>query len=284
MKKDSDVVCNINSYASDLRARADQDYITARMCYLNGLHENFLWNSQQCIEKYLKAIGLFHQIDIKNQGHDLKSLFKNINKAIKFGCIDHYWPKCTDEIIFFDEDFEKFLSRLTVLGINRYVSYSWVTYGDELVKLDASVAIIRRYCKPIGGSIGNSEKPTEKQMKACIDAGNDFTHTTSSFFQHGKNENLEKFLKEGNAYLEDQKNEGISIKMHSASANHILTRRYEESKNGGPEQIRKKKLIFIELSEYLLDHIYWPNEVRSEIETLVRATYKELITHQPPNP
>ena len=277
-QKNSQVTCNINSYASALRTRADQDYITARLCYLNGLHENFLWNAQQCVEKYLKAIGLFHEIDVKNQGHELGSLYKKINKFMKFECIDHYWPKPDSGVIIFDEDFENFLNRLTQLGVNRYVSHSWATYGDEIIKLDAAVAIIRRYCRPIGGSLGNREKPTKKEMKACIDAGNDFTHTINSFFKGKRNNHLETFLKEGNIYLEDKKNENISIKIRSAASNHMLGTRYEEGKNGSREQ----KLIFIELAEYLLDHIYWPSEVRREIEAMIRMTYKDLIQTQTP--
>ena len=114
-------------------------------------------------------------------------------------------------------------------------------------------------------------------MKACIDAGKDFTHTTSSFFKSSfinkKNDKLEGFLKDGNCFLVDQLDQEITIKKCGAGANHILARTYRQAEQGNREQ----KLLFIELSEYLLDYIYWPSDAKSEIEALVRKTYKELI-------
>ncbi len=74
------VKANVNFYAAELRKRADKDYISARLCYQNGLLENFLWDAQQCLEKYLKAIALFQKIDVKNSEHNLEELFKKIKK------------------------------------------------------------------------------------------------------------------------------------------------------------------------------------------------------------
>ncbi len=56
-------------------ASADDDYLSARMLYLNGLHRNFYWSASQAIEKYLKASLLFNEKSAKSYGHNLEKLF-----------------------------------------------------------------------------------------------------------------------------------------------------------------------------------------------------------------
>jgi HEPN domain-containing protein len=270
-----DVECNINSFASDLRTRADEDYISARICYFHDLHENFLWNAQQCIEKYLKSIALFHRVDVKNQGHDLKSLFKKVDKEIKIGSIALYWPKEENGTIYFNEQFLDFLKRLSDLGLNRYCSNSYSTYGDELIKVDAAVFIIRRYSQPIGAIIGKQGRPLKKEIKKCIDEGKDYT--VSGYL--GNVLNQEKYEKQRDWFLKGnifflKENTPTTLSMKSKSVNHLLARRYQQAKNGNKEQ----KLVFIETAEYLLDHIYWPSEIKSELEEAIRMTYKQLLS------
>ena len=63
----------INDFAlRSFRNMADRDYIAARMAYRAELVPQFLWSSQQAIEKYLKYILLINRIPAK-VGHDIAS-------------------------------------------------------------------------------------------------------------------------------------------------------------------------------------------------------------------
>lgn len=65
----------INDFARrSFRDMADGDYILARLAHRNRLIPRFIWNSQQAIEKYLKAILLFHRSACKDKKHDLRPL------------------------------------------------------------------------------------------------------------------------------------------------------------------------------------------------------------------
>ncbi|EHP2833539.1 hypothetical protein KOV26_002982, partial [Shigella sonnei] len=44
-----------NAAKRSFRDMADQDYLTARICFKNNLPFQFLWMSQQAIEKYIKC-------------------------------------------------------------------------------------------------------------------------------------------------------------------------------------------------------------------------------------
>ncbi|SDA15647.1 HEPN domain-containing protein [Methylobacterium sp. UNC378MF] len=57
---------------------ADQDYVTARWGFQNGLFHTFYWSGAQAIEKYLKAAILFRGESVENYGHNLKSLFARV--------------------------------------------------------------------------------------------------------------------------------------------------------------------------------------------------------------
>ncbi|MBD5749812.1 HEPN domain-containing protein, partial [Citrobacter freundii] len=52
---DQKVLLN-NAAKRSFRDMADQDYLTARVCFKNNLPFQFLWMSQQAIEKYIKCI------------------------------------------------------------------------------------------------------------------------------------------------------------------------------------------------------------------------------------
>lgn len=57
-------------------AMADNDYLTARWTYSNGLFHNFGWPAAQCVEKYLKALLLYNSRSTKTYGHNLNVLFE----------------------------------------------------------------------------------------------------------------------------------------------------------------------------------------------------------------
>ncbi len=64
---------------------ADQNYVVARWCYLNGLHLDFFWNGLHSLEKLMKAVLLlngFSSIKAENGGsnfgHNIVELYEQV--------------------------------------------------------------------------------------------------------------------------------------------------------------------------------------------------------------
>ncbi|MFG6458115.1 HEPN domain-containing protein [Roseateles sp. BYS96W] len=71
MVSNNDVNRRLNDFARrSFLNIADKDYIAARMAVRAELMPQFLWASQQAIEKYLKFILLVNRIEAK-VGHDI---------------------------------------------------------------------------------------------------------------------------------------------------------------------------------------------------------------------
>lgn len=68
------------SIVSELRSIADQDYMTARICYRYGLYRNFGWSAAQSIEKYLKICAMCNDVEVKRT-HCLAELMKALSKV-----------------------------------------------------------------------------------------------------------------------------------------------------------------------------------------------------------
>jgi len=149
VSENMDLQLILNTFATDVfRKQADYDYISARMNYRMQLRQQFLWSSQQAVEKYLKAILLYNGKSARyftpegaskkrEFGHNLTALNKNVSKLeyLKYELPD--WSS-------------EFLAYLTELGgFNRYLSKSSYNASDAMHKLDELVWNIRRYCKYI---------------------------------------------------------------------------------------------------------------------------------------
>lgn len=131
----------LNTFATDIfRKQADYDYVAARSNFRLQLRQQFLWSSQQAIEKYLKAILLFNgksarYIERKKEyRHDIVALFD----AVKSISIFKFELEIEDE---------KFLRYLADQGPNRYISTTAYSLGEALRRLDSTVWQIRRYCQ-----------------------------------------------------------------------------------------------------------------------------------------
>ncbi len=113
---------------------ADQDYLTARVCFKNNLTFQFLWMSQQAIEKYIKCILLFNRVSVLKINHDLVKGLNAIN-AIPYLELD-----LSEKSI----DFIKYINNQ---GPNRYFQKVMYTRGLEIITLDRTVWELRRYCR-----------------------------------------------------------------------------------------------------------------------------------------
>jgi hypothetical protein len=123
----------LNSWAfRSFRDIADGDYIAARLAYRARLPVQFLWASQQTIEKYLKCILFIRRIPAKQVKHHLEPALKLIEKS----GIDLNLTART----------QTFIARIDELGRYRYMEASlWVDW-HWIVSLDQTVWEIRRFC------------------------------------------------------------------------------------------------------------------------------------------
>lgn len=111
----------------------DSDYIAARMACRAGLVTQFLWASQQTIEKFFKCILLLNRIPAKDVHHDLRKALWKINGS----------GKLTLDLT---EGTTGFINTLADCGQYRYFEASNVGFGGDLVTLDRAVWEVRRYC------------------------------------------------------------------------------------------------------------------------------------------
>jgi len=124
----------VNDFAiRSFRDVADADYIAARMACRAGLVTQFLWASQQAIEKYLKCILVLNRITARDIGHDLGKALKRISTS----------RRLTLDLTKGTKDF---IERLDECGRYRYFEFSNVGFGVDLVTLDRAVWEMRRYC------------------------------------------------------------------------------------------------------------------------------------------
>ena len=112
---------------------ADADYIVARMACRSALITQYLWASQQAIEKYLKCILLLNRVPARGVRHDLQAALLEINSSRR-PALD--LTKRTEE----------FIAYLDAYGRFRYLEISNYALTTDLVTLDRAVWEVRRYC------------------------------------------------------------------------------------------------------------------------------------------
>jgi hypothetical protein len=114
------------------RDTADGDYIAARLSYQAGLTAQYLWSSQQAIEKYLKCILLLSRIKAADVKHNLDAA---LNRVEANGIALNLTPAS-----------KEFISHVDSCAQCRYLEISWFSFGREIVALDRAVWELRRFC------------------------------------------------------------------------------------------------------------------------------------------
>lgn len=124
----------LNDFAlRSFREIADGDYIAARLSFRSQLIPQFLWQSLQALEKYLKCILVLNRIKAP-RSHSLEELLHAFENAGKFE-------------IRMSAKTRKFLEYLDTYGRFRYYETPYHTFGNELFRLDHAVWEIRRYAR-----------------------------------------------------------------------------------------------------------------------------------------
>jgi HEPN domain-containing protein len=126
----------LNDFAiRSFREIADGDYIAARLSYRSALIPQFLWQSLQAMEKYLKCILVLNRIKAQ-KCHDLTRLLEAFDSTKRFE-------------VRISAETCKFLEYLDTYGRFRYYETPYYTIGNELFQLDKAVWEIRRYARAI---------------------------------------------------------------------------------------------------------------------------------------
>ena len=115
------------------RDTADRDYISARLLCRHNLTEQFLWMALQAIEKYLKAILLFHDKSTLRISHKIVRALNDVRGVERLGFA-------------ITEKAEEFIRALEEYGPDRYFELPRSVAGDELSRLDSVVWQVRRFC------------------------------------------------------------------------------------------------------------------------------------------
>lgn len=117
---------------SSFRDVADGDYIAARMAYRAQLPVQFLWASQQALEKYLKCILFIRRISAPQLKHDLKPALDLI--------------EAHDVGLHLTERSRTLLDHIDGVGRYRYMEASFFVDWRWIVSLDQAVWELRRFC------------------------------------------------------------------------------------------------------------------------------------------
>lgn len=167
---------HINRFATQsFRDQADRDYIEARLACRAELIPQFLWASQQAIEKYLKGILLYNRKPAKRVGHDLTAALK----------LAEGLPKAPFTIVLSARS-RKFIDHLATYGENRYIEKPYHVNGHILVDLDLAVWELRRYCQVLN-VFGKVLQVTEQKLldQALTDLAKSDAEPRYKFRVHG---------------------------------------------------------------------------------------------------
>jgi HEPN domain-containing protein len=130
----------LNNFAMrSFREIGDCDYIAARLSFRAQLIPQFLWQSLQAIEKYLKCILVLNRVKAL-KSHDLAKLLASFENSGKFS-------------LRLSPETRKFLIYLDTYGRFRYYETPYYTLGDELFQLDRAVWEVRRYARVLDYSL-----------------------------------------------------------------------------------------------------------------------------------
>lgn len=137
----------LNSFATEsFRDQADRDYIAARLACRYELFPQFLWSSQQAIEKYLKAILLYNRIKAVRVRHDIRKALE-LTKGMSFKI--QLSSRC-----------QRFFDLVADYGEFRYLDIPFQVAGHVMLDLDLTIWEIRRYCQVLDvfGKVLSSEE------------------------------------------------------------------------------------------------------------------------------
>lgn len=161
---------------------ADDNYIAARWCFVEGLNVDYFWLSVHALEKYMKAALLLNGRSSKEYlaqngkpqqyKHDITALYEQVG-TFSSGLLPSNLnkPPTLDLDHWRDETPDAFIRRFYRDGNadNRYQIFGFVQHQEDLFKLDLMVFALRRLCVFldayfIGKPRSGTRRPTHRDI------------------------------------------------------------------------------------------------------------------------
>ena len=112
----------LNDSPSAVSATPQMRITSPPLSYRAGLTAQYLWSSQQAIEKYLKCILLLNRIKAVDLRHDLQAAMRHVEGH---GIALEPSPAS-----------KEFIGHVDACAQCRYLEISWFSFGGEIVALD----------------------------------------------------------------------------------------------------------------------------------------------------
>jgi HEPN domain-containing protein len=145
---------------------ADENYITARWCAMNGLNTDFLWLALHSLEKYMKAVLLLNGQSARTGGHDVVLLYERLQE-IALELLPQKLSRPPKLNVDYWKDYtpREYMDRVYENGNpdNRYLIYGYIVRAQDLHMLDRMVFSIRRLVCPLDEARPPSSVETNRQ-------------------------------------------------------------------------------------------------------------------------
>ena len=251
-------------------ATADDNYVVARWCYLEGMNVDFLWLAVHCLEKYLKAVLLFNGHSAKSYGHDIVELYAAVYPlAPELLPNDLTKPQGLDFPYWHAETVGPFLERLYRDGQadNRYQLFGYVRHAEDLFKLDEMVFRIRRMCQPLEAHFLSKKRDNVPDLsnRDCLRERPRCAHRLYSkledTFDGKRGEALQHAAISNNfSFAPDRSHEPLPY--GSTAQNPVLVRRLYDPLEMGPQYFSECDHLW----KWVQDNIYIPKPLVKEID------------------
>lgn len=263
---------------------ADDNYITARWCFVERLNVDFFWLAVHALEKYMKAALLLNGLSGKefqdktgrNQafGHDIETLYEHVESfAADLLPKNLLKPDELETDRWRDETPKLFMNRFHHNGNadNRYQIFGFVRHDDDLFKLDSMVFALRRLCVPLDAYYwaqhrpGKSNPTNRDMLSHRAKCWALVPHCRLKNTSDGKRgERLREVFLNVNLPFAPDDFDHPGLRTGMAAANPVLLRSVLKPLDRAPD--RAAAATAIELCDWVLENIKLPFDVREQLK------------------
>ena len=251
---------------------ADDNYITARWCFIEELNVDYFWLAVHALEKYMKAVLLVNGKSSKGFSHDIVELYKSVKLFASDLLPDSLeQPDALgSDYQWLDESPEKFLQRLYDNGNpdNRYQIFGFVRHYDDLFKLDLMIFALRRLCVPLnayyirtdGKDLTYRDMLMKQPEQRTLSSSGKLEKTVSG----KRGERLRELLLSYNFPFAPDNFPHGKLRRNLAFQNPVLGRLIIDPLNRASDKATAN--IAVELTTWAIDHIQVPKDVKVQFD------------------
>ena len=269
---------------------ADDNYIAARWCFVEGLNNDWFWLAVHALEKYMKAALLLNGRSAKNcpgaygnsqpYGHDIVALHEQVN-LFAADLLQNNLAKPEQLALdhWYDETPEAFLRRFYDYGNadNRYQIFGFVQHREDLFKLDLMVFSLRRLCVPLDAYFLGKRRPGKRNLTNREVLANQPDYWSVSpvsklerTVDGRRSERLQKVLLKFNFPFAPVDFPHGTMRPGTASHNPVLARSILKPLEATPDS--SATTTAAELCRWVLENIKLPPEVKRQLCQAIRHT------------